>query len=109
MNVRLAVAIMALYSMQSSPTVFAQAAGAGADFNRADRKATAREAERQRVQAYDKPIRPDPIGNALIGGGVAGAMAGASGGAAAGAAAAAASTARGAAIGTAVEKVRERK
>jgi len=95
-------------SVTLADTAFAQAAGAGADFNKADRAATAREAERQRVEKYDKPIRPDPIGNALIGGSVAGAVAGASGGVAAGAAAAAASTARGAAIGTAVEKTREK-
>jgi predicted Rossmann-fold nucleotide-binding protein len=79
---------------------YAQAAGAGADFNKRDRAATAREAEAQRVEKADRPVRPDPLGNALIGGGVTGAMSGAAAGAA--------SAVRGAAIGTAIEKAKER-
>jgi len=85
-----------LVSLVGAPPAIAQCAGCGADYNKADRKAT----EIERVRQYDKPIRPDPIGNALIGGGVTGSMKGAAAGAAA--------AARGAAIGTGAEKVREK-
>ena len=57
-------------------SVYAQAAGAGADYNKADRKETAKQAEIQRIQKYDKPVRTDPLGNALLGGAVTGAVTG---------------------------------
>lgn len=74
----------------------AQAAGAGAEFNNAERIQIQ---EFNRLERVDPPIRPDPIGNALIGGAVTGSM----GGAAAGAA----SAVRGAAVGTAVEGAKQ--
>ena len=86
----------AVLSLVSAPQAFAQCAGCGADYNKADRQAT----EIERIRQYDKPIRPDPVGNALIGGGVTGVLKGAAAGAA--------SAARGAAIGTGVEKAREK-
>jgi predicted Rossmann-fold nucleotide-binding protein len=91
--------VLAVASSHASLAI-AQAAGAGADFNRADRVDTAREAERQRLERVDPPIHPDPLGNALIGGGVTGVMKGAAAGAA--------SAIRGAAIGTAVQQAKER-
>ena len=42
----------------------------GADYNKADREATARLAERQRLEKFGPPIQKDPLGNAIIGGGV---------------------------------------
>lgn len=50
-----------------SSHVYAQAAGADADYNRAERN---KQAEIKRLEAIDKPLRNDPLGNALIGGGV---------------------------------------
>jgi hypothetical protein len=49
-----------------------QCAGCGADYNKADRAATAREAERQRLDRVDPPIQKDPLGDAIISGGIAG-------------------------------------
>lgn len=51
---------------------YAQCAGCGADYNKQDRDRT----ERERVRQYDKPVRVDPVGNALIGGGVSGGIGG---------------------------------
>lgn len=59
---------------------FAQAAGAGADFNKSDRQASARQAEINRLVKYDKPVYPDPLGNALIGGASSAVVRGASAG-----------------------------
>lgn len=59
-------------------TAYSQGAGAGAEFNRKDRQET----EVQRLKNYDKPVYKDPVGNAIIGGGVTGVLKG-SGGAAA--------------------------
>ena len=56
--------------------VLAQAAGGGADFNKADRKEVRKQVEVDRLKIVDKPVRPDPIGNALIGGAVAGVVRG---------------------------------
>ena len=81
-------------------TTLAGCAGCGADYNRADRAETARQAEYQRLERVDPPIRPDPVGNALIGGGVSGAMTGSVG-------AAAGAFGRGTAIGAGVEAVRQ--
>jgi hypothetical protein len=67
--------ISAVFALHAG-AVFAQTAGAGADFNKADRKETARQAEIQRVQKYDKPVRTDPVGNALLGGAVTGVVTG---------------------------------
>lgn len=85
------VAVLSL----AAPQAFSQCAGCDADYNKGDRQAT----EIERIRQYDKPIRPDPVGNALIGGGVTGVTKGAAAGAA--------SAVRGAAIGTGVQKARE--
>lgn len=74
----------------------AQAAGAGADYNKAER---ARIQEQNRLERVDPPIRPDPVGNALIGGAVTGTMKGAAAGAA--------SAVRGAAVGSTVQEVKQ--
>jgi hypothetical protein len=37
----------------------------GADYNRIDREATARLAERQRLEKFDLPIQKDPLGNVV--------------------------------------------
>lgn len=71
----------------------AQAANAGADFNKAER---ARAQEDRRLQKVDPPIKPDPLGNAIMGGVVTGAMRGAAAGAV--------STVRGAAVGGALQE-----
>ncbi len=60
--------IFTLLLLTSPTVVIAQAAGAGADFNRQDSRAT----EIQRLKNYDKPVKKDPVGNALIGGVVSG-------------------------------------
>lgn len=100
------VAVLFMFSCAGTG-VMAQAAGAGAAHNKVDREASAKLAERQRVAEYDTPIRPDPIGNALVSGGVSGIVTGAAKGAAAGVAAGAISTVRGAALGAAAQKVSE--
>jgi uncharacterized membrane-anchored protein YitT (DUF2179 family) len=90
----------------------AQAAGAGANFNKAER---AQIQERARLERVDPPIRPDPLGNAIIGGVVSGAFKGAvtagagsiSDAVKAGAAAGALSMSRGAAVGTAVQGAKD--
>lgn len=74
---------VSLATMTFTGAAYAQAAGAGADFNKADRKETAKQAEIQRLQAYDKPVRTDPVGNALLGGAVTGLVTGSAGAAAA--------------------------
>lgn len=76
--------------------VSAQGAGAGADFNRADR---AQIQESERLQRVDPPVREDPIGNALIGGAVTGTMKGAAAGAV--------SAVKGGAVGSAVQGARQ--
>ena len=88
------------FTLYPLPELYAQSAGAGADSNRADRQAVIREAEKQRIHQADKPVRPDPVGNALIGGGVTGAMKGAAAGAS--------SAARGAIIGGTVDTYKEK-
>lgn len=57
-------------------SALAQCASCGADYNKADRNATARLAERQRLDRVDPPIQKDPLGNALIGAGVTGLVTG---------------------------------
>ena len=79
-----------------SATAFAQAAGAGAAYNKAER---AKIQEQTRLEKVDPPIRPDPVGNALIGGVVTGTMKGAVAGAA--------TAARGAGGGTAVQAAKQ--
>lgn len=76
--------------------VHAQAAGAGAKFNNAERTHLQ---EVKRLERVDPPIKPDPVGNALIGGAVTGSMKGAAAGAA--------SALRGAAVGTTVQEVKQ--
>jgi hypothetical protein len=61
-----------------------------------------RKKEMERIHKSDTPVRTDPIGNALIGGGVTGAMTGS-------AAAGAASAGRGAALGTGVQQMTQPK
>lgn len=93
-------------------TAHSQAAGAGADFNKAER---AQIQERARLDRVDPPIKQDPVGNALIGGAVSGVVKGLATGAVsslgdavkAGAAAGALSTVRGAAVGSAAQAVKE--
>jgi hypothetical protein len=51
---------------------YAQCAGCGADYNKADRHATVRLVERQRPEKIDPPIQKDPRGNTIIGGSVTG-------------------------------------
>lgn len=80
----------------------AQGAGAGADFNMADR---AKVREQTRLEKVDPPIRPDPLGNALIGGAVTGTMKGA----AAGATSAIRSGAAGAAVQSAKDDIAKSK
>ncbi|MBR1147503.1 hypothetical protein [Bradyrhizobium sp. AUGA SZCCT0431] len=77
-------------------SAMAQCAGCGADFNRAERS---RIQEQQRLERVDPPIRPDPIGNALIGGAVTGTIRGATAGAV--------STLRSGAVGTAVQSAKD--
>jgi hypothetical protein len=79
---------------------YAQCTGCGADFNKADREATARLAERQRLERIDPPIQKDPLGNALIGGGVTGLVRGS-------AAAAARAVINGTAVRAAIQKRQE--
>lgn len=113
MNVQL-VQIATGFAFMSMLTgqAWAQAASAGADFNRAER---AQIQERARLDRVDPPIKKDPLGNALIGGGVSGLIRGVTAGAAssvgdavkAGAAAGALSTARSAAAGGAAQTLKE--
>jgi hypothetical protein len=51
---------------------YAQCAGCGADYNKADRETAARLVERQRLEKIDPPIEKDPLGNAIIGGSLTG-------------------------------------
>lgn len=73
----------------------AQTAGAGAEHNKAER---AKAQENARLEKVDPPIRPDPIGNALIGGAVTGTMKGAAAGAV--------SAVRGGAIGSTIQEAK---
>ena len=79
-----------------STNASAQAAGAGADFNKKERAVLQ---EQRRLDRVDPPIRPDPLGNALMGGVVTGTIKGAAAGAA--------SAARSAAVGTAVQEAKQ--
>lgn len=105
-----ALALMSAFASQAQ----AQAAGAGADFNKAER---AQIQERTRLEKVDPPIKPDPVGNALIGGAVSGVFKGVVTGASSsigdavktGAAAGALSTGRGALGGGAIQAVKENK
>ena len=96
-----AVGLATLISIGAVSASFAQCAGCGADYNRGDRRATAREAENQRLQRVDPPIKKDPLGNALIGGGVSGALRGAAAGVS--------SVFTGTATGAASNEVRDRR
>lgn len=59
---------LAVFFLSAMPChTFAQAAGADADYNKAERE---KQTEIKRLEAIDKPLRNDPFGNALIGGGV---------------------------------------
>lgn len=51
------VAAVALCSINYTISAYAQAAGAGADYNKADRAATALEAKRQRVEKCAFAVR----------------------------------------------------
>jgi hypothetical protein len=113
MQVRFLLSVLVVAFMTFlAAAAHAQAAGAGADFNRAER---AQIQERTRLERVDPPIKPDPVGNAIIGGVVGGVIKGVVTSAAssigdavkAGAAAGALSTARGAAVGTAAQAAKE--
>lgn len=90
--------VIAVLTANAAGAVLAQAAGAGADFNRRERAVIK---EQTRLEAYDKPVRVDPIGNALIGGGVNTAMKGIAAGVQ--------SVVTGATFGTGVQQAREKK
>jgi hypothetical protein len=78
---------------------YAQAAGACcAGSNKAER-AKIQEQEQKRLERVDLPIRPDPVGNALIGGVVTGTIKGAAAGTV--------SSIRGAVVGSTVQNVIE--
>ena len=90
------VATLSISLSAVSINASAQGAGANPDFNKAERK---KMAEEKRLETIDKPLRNDPIGNALTGGVVTGAAKGAAAGAAA--------VIKGAATATTVEKIKE--
>ena len=92
----LGLAVLSITLSTHSVTAFSQAAGAGADYNKADR---ARVQEQTRLERVDPPIRPDPVGNALIGGAVTGTIKGAAAGAV--------SAGRGAAAGSTAQAVKQ--
>src|SRR5215469_1296102 len=71
--------LLLLVASTGAGSAQAQCAGCGADFNRANREATARLVERQRLEKVDPPIQTDPLGNALIGGGLTGIVTGSAG------------------------------
>lgn len=96
-----AFGLATLISVGAGSASFAQCAGCGADYNKADRRTTARIAEDQRLQRVDPPIKKDPLGNALIGGGVSGALRGAAAGVS--------SVFTGTATGAATNEVRDRR
>ncbi|MEO5881992.1 MAG: hypothetical protein ABIQ06_06210 [Caldimonas sp.] len=64
---KISTIVFALVAATTASGAFAQAAGAGADFNKADRSTAAEQAEVNRLIKYDKPVYKDPLGNALIG------------------------------------------
>ena len=92
----LATAVVVAVSVGYAAAAIAQAAGAGAAYNKAER---AKIQEQTRLEKVDSPIRPDPVGNALIGGAVTGTMKGAAAGAV--------SATRGAGVGTAVQAAKQ--
>src|SRR5262245_40510025 len=99
--IRTCASWMVILSVCLPLQAFAQCAGCGADFNKADRANTAKEAERQRLQRVDPPIQKDPLGNALIGGGITGVLKGSF-------AAGAAAAARGTAVRQTLQTIREK-
>ena len=92
--------LFALVAAATTSSAFAQAAGAGADFNRADRAAAAQQAEVNRLIKYDKPVYKDPLGNALLGAPTTGLIRGAAAGVS--------SIVTGTAIGTATNAAKNR-
>lgn len=60
-------------------SAWAQCAGCNADFNRADRANVERQKQIERIEANDKPLRSDALGNGLFGGGLSAAREGARG------------------------------
>jgi hypothetical protein len=95
------IAVVLLTLAATANTAHAQSAGAGADYNAIDRAATAKEAERQRLDRVDRPVYKDPLGNALIGGLPTAIVRGG--------AAALSSVAAGTAIGVARQKLQDRR
>ena len=68
-----AIASFLLPMLSVAPVaVYAQVAGANADYNKDDRTNT----RNQALFNYDKPLRDDPVGNALVGGAVNGVIKG---------------------------------
>lgn len=76
--------------------LYAQTAGADADYNKKERQ---RAQEDERIRRADPPIKEDPIGNALIGGGVTAVLKGTGAGAV--------SAVRGAGIGSTVQSAKD--
>ncbi|QOF76099.1 hypothetical protein [Variovorax sp. 38R] len=94
---KIAAVAMTVVLAITAPGVWAQAAGAGAEYNKRE---AARMQEVRRLEKYDKPLRDDPIGNALTGGAATGLVRGAAAGAA--------GTASRAATGTASSEYKRR-
>jgi len=87
---------MAAIAAAASINVGAQTATAGADYNRVAR---ANAQESARTEKLDRPVRTDPIGNSIIGGGATGMVRGAAAGVV--------TAARGAAVGTAAQSAKD--
>ena len=97
MRIRTAQLILGTLAVALTGAVQAQAANAGADFNKAER---ANAQESQRTAKIDRPVQPDVPANALIGGAATGTIRGAGAGAV--------SAVRSGAVGTAVQAAKER-
>lgn len=76
-NVSRAFLVSLFLGAASAAPCTAQTAGAPADYNRVDRQESDRQAQNNFLMQYDLPLRPDPWGNAIIGGLVTGIMQGA--------------------------------
>jgi hypothetical protein len=100
MKKQILILAMAAVVAAAASDGYAQCAGCGADYNKADREAAARLVERQRLEKIDPPIQKDPLGDAIIGGGVTGIVRGSVG-------AAARAIVTGTAAGAAMQKARE--
>jgi len=59
-----------------SGSAIAQCAGCDSDYNKQERAELEKQAEIERIEQNDPPLKDDPLGNALVGGAVTGAMTG---------------------------------